>query len=411
MHRAISSLPYLRDLGWEPTVLCVDPRDVAAPRDERLLARVPSDVRVERCRAWPLSLTRLAGMRTLSWRAWRSLNHAGSRVIRETSPEVIFFTTTQYPVVSLGPRWTRKFSVPYVVDLQDPWVTDYYSRPGSPQPPGGWKYAAARAIAARLEPVSFMPAAGFVSVSPDYLLALASRYPWFSRKPQTTIPFGIDEREFARAIATEPPAFARGPGRTHLVSVGAAGPIMSRALAALFAQLRALREASPGLVDSLRLHFIGTSYAPAASARPSVKPIADGLGLGDLVSESTGRIPWHAAQSTLHAADGIIILASDEPGYTPSKIAGSFLAGRPCLVVASPGTGAARMNTDLGMGVRLDPSGSTPRALADFLAEVSQPNSAWRARRNERHFSDNYTALARTRQLAEFLDGVVAGTP
>jgi hypothetical protein len=410
MHRAVGALPYLRDLGWEATVLCVDARDVAAPRDDRLASLVPADVRVERCRAWPLSLTRLAGMRTLSWRSWLSLRRAGRRLIRETRPEIILFTTTQYPVVSLGPRWKREFSVPYVVDLQDPWLTDYYSRAGSPAPPGGWKYAFARAIAARMEPAAFMPASGFVSVSPDYLLALAARYPWFSGKPQATIPFGVDERESGNAAATERAAFEREPDKVHLVSVGAAGPIMAGALAALFAQLRDLRAASPGLAASLRLHFIGTSYAPEGLAQPSVKPAAAAHGVGDLVSESTGRVPWHVAQATLHAADGIIVLASDEPGYTPSKIAGSFLARRPCLVVASPGSGAARMSADLGLGAQLDPSGSTPGALGDFVADIGRPSPLWPARRNEGRFTETYTASARTRQLAEFLGGLSAGS-
>ena len=409
MYRAFTALPLLRQLGWEPTVLCVDARDVAAPRDERLAAIIPADVRVEACRAWPLALTRRVGMRTLSWRAWRSLDRAGSRLIGETRPDLVLFTTTQYPLVSLGPRWLRKFGVPYVVDLQDPWLTDYYSRPGSPRPPGGWKYAIAHALASRLEPAAFGPAAGFVSVSPDYLSALAARYPWFPAKPQATIPFGVDEREFAAAVSTAAPAFRREPGRVHLVSVGAAGPIMAPALTALFAQLRALRTTSPSLANSLKLHFIGTSYAPEGLARQSVMPIASAHGVGDLVEEATGRLPWHVAQSTLRAADAIIVLTSDERSYTPSKLAACFLAGRPCLIVASPEAGAASVNADLGMGMRLDPSGSTPTALGDFVSDIGRPDPEWPRRRNEQRFSSHYTASARTRELADFLERVLLG--
>jgi hypothetical protein len=407
MYRAFTALPLLRQLGWEPTVLCVDARDVAAPRDERLAALIPADVRVEACRAWPLALTRLFGMRTLSWRAWHSLDRAGSRLIAETRPDLVLFTTTQHPLVCLGPRWLRRFGVPYVVDLQDPWLTDYYSRPGSPRPPGGWKYAVAHAMAARLEPAAFGPAAGFVSVSADYLSTLAARYPWFSGRPQATIPFGVDERQFADAVATAAPAFRREPGRVHLVSVGAAGPIMAPALAALFTQLRALRAASPALAGSLRLHFIGTSYAPGGLARQSVMPIASAHGVGDLVDESTDRVPWHVAQATLHAADAIIVLTSGDTGYTPSKMASCFLAGRPCLIVASPEAGAAGIGADLGLGARLDPSGSTPAALGDFLADIASPDPEWPKRRNERRFSTHYTASARTGELAAFLRRVL----
>jgi len=407
MQRARTAIPYLGDLGWAATVLCVDARYVAAPRDERLAACVPAAIRVERCRAWPLGLTRLVGMRTLGWRAWGSMKRAGSRVIRETRPDLVLFTTTQFPLVTLGAAWRRMHGVPFVVDLQDPWVTDYYSRPGAPRPPGGWKYRIARIISRRLEPRAFAPAAGFVSVSPDYLRALGERYPWFAAKPQATIPFGVDEAEFAQAVTSEKAAFGREPGCVHLVSVGAAGPIMARSLNGLFAQLRSLRDRDPAAAGSLRLHFIGTSYA-ARGAAPSVKPLAEAHGVGDLVIEAADRVPWHVAQATMHGADGIIVLGSDEPSYTPSKMAGCFLARRPCLVVAPAGSGAARLNDELGLGRQLDPLGSTPRALEEFVADLRSASPQWPARRAEDLFRARYTAFARTRELAGFLDLVAS---
>lgn len=409
MQRARMALPDLASLGWEPTVLCVDARDVAAPLDERLAASVPKDVRIERCRAWPLALTSLIGMRTLSRRAKGSLDRAGRRLIEETRPDLVFFTTTQFPIVSLGAAWKRSHGVPYVVDLQDPWVTDYYSRPGAPRPPGGWKYRLASRSARRQEPEAFEPAAGFVSVSPVYLSDLGARYPWFSSKPQATIPFGADEHEFQLAAATAAPAFRREPGHIHLVSVGAAGPIMADGLRALFTQLRGLRDTAPELAKRVRIHFIGTSYAHAGAAQ-SVRPLADGIGVGDQVEEQTSRVPWHVAQATMSAADGIIVLGSSEPSYTPSKIAGCFLAALPCLVVATDGSGAARLNGELGLGERLDPSGSTPKALGDFLLDLGSTSPLWKTRRREAHFRDAFTSSARNRELAAFLDKALAGS-
>lgn len=409
MQRAVAALPHLGGLGWKATVLCVDPRFVEAPRDERLASCVPTGVHVERCGALPLGLTGLAGMRTLGWRAFGPMRRAGSRLIGAARPDLVLFTTTQYPLVLLGASWKRRHGVPFVVDLQDPWVTDYYSRPGAPPPPGGWKYRFARLTAKRLEPAAFESAAGFVSVSPSYLEALARRYAWFGGKPQATIPFGVDEREFELAVETERPAFAREPECVHLVSVGAAGPIMAPGLRYLFEQLRALRASSPRDAGSLRMHFVGTSYA-ARGAKPSVKPLADALGVGDLVSESTERIPWHVAQATMRAADGVIILGSDEPSYAPSKIAGCFLADRPCLVVAPRGSGVIRLTDELGLGTQLDPLGSTPRSLEEFLSDMRSAAPRWMARRAEALFRERYTALARTRELASFLDRVAAET-
>ncbi len=411
LHRVRTALPYLRAHGWHATVLAVHPDDVAAPRDESLSTRLPADVRVERCRAWPLHLTRRIGLRTLGWRAWRALDRAGARLIGEEKPDLVLFTTTQFLTVTLGPRWLRRFGVPFVVDLQDPWVTNYYSRPGAPPPPGGWKYRIARALAGRLEPAAFRPAAGFVSVSPAYLEELNTRYPWFSAKPQITIPFGVDEPEFATAIARAAPVFTREPDRLHLVSVGAIGPIMTFALRALFTQLQALRRESPELATRLRVHFFGTSYAPKDQAHPSVQPIAREYGLDDIVSESTARIPWDAAQATMRAADGLIVLTSDDPAYTPSKLAGCFLAHRPVLVVAGPTTAAAHANADLGLGRLLDPSAPPNGTLPKFIHDLTDRESHWQQRRRPAFFETYCTAAARTRELSHFLDRLIPSAP
>lgn len=403
MHRARTALPYLRALGWDATVLAVDPADVAAPRDEQLVATLPAEVRVVRCRAWPLQVTRRLGLRTLGWRSWRALDRAGTMLLREKKIDLVLFTTTQFLVTTLGPRWLRRFQVPYVIDLQDPWLTDYYERPGAPRPPGGWKYRFARLIAKKLEARAFRDAAGFVSVSPAYLKSLAQRYPWFATKPQATIPFGVDPGEYAALGADTPVMFSREPQGIHLVSVGAIGPIMAPALRALFVQLQTLRTTAPALAGKIKLHFIGTSYAPPDQARPSVLPIAEEYGVTSQVTEQTNRVPWHAAQGTMQAADGLLVLTSEESAYTPSKIAGCFLARRPLLVVTPADSAAARLATELGLGRRLDTAGQTPGALLDFIHLVTGPAATWLEPRREDVFQSQHTAAARSRLLADFL--------
>lgn len=403
MHRARTALPHLRDLGWEATVLAVDPQDVAAPRDDQLIAGLPAHVPIVRCRAWPLRVTQRFGLRTLGWRSWRALDRAGSALLRTGQFDLVLFTTTQFLVTTLGPRWLRRFGVPYVVDLQDPWLTDYYERPGAPPPPGGWKYHFAHFVAKKLEARAFRDAAGFISVSPAYFDALARRYPWFAAKPQAVIPFGVEPSEYTANQPTSAPAFVREPGHIHLVSVGALGPIMASAIRALLTQVQDLRARSPELASRLRLHFIGTSYAPAGQAKASVLPLAADLGLADLIAEQTDRVPWRTAQATMQAADGLLILTSDEASYTPSKIAGCFLARRPALVVTGAESGAARLTAELGFGLRLDPSGHTPMALADFLELVLGPTENWLSSRQENSFLQQYTAVARTRAMMKFL--------
>jgi hypothetical protein len=410
--RARLSLPYFREFGWEPVVLAVDPRQVAGLHDSRSASALPVDVAVHRCGALPARLTRFAGLGSLGPRAWLHLRGAGTKLLCRERFDLVFFSTTQSLVFTLGARWKKKFGTPFIVDVQDPWRTDYYERPGAPPPPGGWKYRFARWQAAHFEEPAFRPAAGFVSVSENYLGQLRARYPWFSAKPSTVIPFGVSEADFA-GVQGDPaiaPAFIREPGCAHLISVGAVGSIMAGALQALFAALRAFRDEQPALAARLRLHFIGTSYAPSAQAMPTVKPVAESHGVGDLVIEQPARIGYPESLKTMLAADALLLLGSDDPGYTPSKIAPYFLADRPVLAFVPAGSAAeARLaGLDFARVVSLPAADNLRYARDFFSALATDPARLRTGTRNTALFDAQFTARAGTRQLCEFFDQALA---
>ena len=66
------------------------------------------------------------------------------------------------------------------------------------------------------------------------------------------------------------------------------------------------------------------SSAPATiptTARPiAFRPLAEAAGVGDLVSETPQRIPYLDALEVLANSNVILLLGSDEPHYTASKI-------------------------------------------------------------------------------------------
>jgi glycosyltransferase involved in cell wall biosynthesis len=401
MQRARQCLPYLADHGWEAEVLAVSPEDVAMPLDARLAVGLPASVPVHRVRAWPLALCRSLGVGSLGLRAQRALGRAGSRLLESGHFDLVFFTTTQFPVLSLGAVWQRRHGVPYVVDWQDPWVTDYYSRPGAPPPPGGWKYRFAAWNARRSEPRVLASAAGLVSTSAEYVEQLRTRYPWFASRPAAVIPFGVEPSDFALAAAAEvAPGFTRRPGVRHIVYVGAAGPIMRPALEFLFQAVGGWLKAHPDRRPGLRLHFLGTSYAPAGRQLPSVQPLADAAGIGDLVEEQPARLGHFAALKTMQAADDLLLLGTTDAGYSPSKIATLALSGRPVLALIPGGGQLERQlaDTPVAQIARFSPSAETDRihAYLDHLpARVSASSLL------------GLTAKARTAELLAFLGRVI----
>ena len=340
-HRVRQSLPYYRDAGWEPTVLAVDPAEVAAPQDPILLETVPADVRVVRAGAIPRAWTARLGVGSLEARAIVPLARAGARLLRDAhlrgEPfDLVFFSTTAMGFTTLGPRWQRTFGVPFVIDLQDPWLSDYHDGDDAPPPPGGaLKYGLSQRVARTCEPYVMRRAAHVLSVSPAYPETIVARYPDIAPDRFTVLPFGAPERDFEVLDAVHVPNSVFDPtdGLEHWAYVGRAGGDMEFALDALFSALATARAADPGRYDRVRLHFVGTTYAEGERATKLVEPIAARHGVADLVDERPHRIPYFEALQILRDADALVIPGSDDPGYTASKLYPYILARRPLLAL------------------------------------------------------------------------------
>jgi hypothetical protein len=405
MQRVRMSLPYYAKYGWAATVLAVHPDDVPGTREPELCQTYPGDTRIVRCRTIGFRWFRRLGAGTIGWSAWWPLFWAGIRLLRCERYDLVLFSSTQFLILPLGIFWRALFRVPYLIDLQDPWRTDYYERPGAPPPPGGWKYQIARLCALFGEAPSYRLASGFMSVSPQYLLDLRQRYPWFAKKPQQTILFGSSTSDLVRAQqrGVAPTAFAKEPpGSLRLVYTGVAGPIMRESLGALFAALRALRQRQPVVAHKLRFYFFGTSYAPAAF--PVVQPLAQAYGVDDQVYEMPQRIGHLASLALLHQADVLILPGTNDPAYSPSKIYAYFLSQKPILGIARQGSQLAALLAQLGgarevLTLEDESHGAASEQIAQYLAEVATGRMPAPTRpRNESWFAEHCLAENLTRR-------------
>src|SRR5438128_1284725 len=104
MQRVRQSLPYFKEMGWEPTVLAVDEKFIDAySLDELLLETIPSDIRVIKVKAVKTSVTRKIGIGSLSIRSYYHIKRAGSKLLRSEHFDLVFFSTTAFHVMALGP--------------------------------------------------------------------------------------------------------------------------------------------------------------------------------------------------------------------------------------------------------------------------------------------------------------------
>lgn len=396
MQRVRVALPYFVAAGWDVTVLTVDDPTPTAPLEPELETTVPTAVRVVRSHCCSRRWTGLVGVNNVALRSLPFLFLTGCRLLGARRYDVVYFSTTMFIVLPLGRLWKMLCGVPYVIDLQDPWITDYYERPGSPPPPGGWKYRFAQGLGRALEGWTMRGAAGLLAVSAAYLDTLRRRYPGLRNTPAVELPFGSPDPDLAHLRAT----LARRPlllppGGTRLVFAGALGPGQLAAIEVLFAALAGVRRAGAHVT----VHFFGTSYDP--SARPVTLALAAQYGLQDCVHEQPGRLRYFDALQVTLEAEANLLLGSTDLAFTPSKILAVLAAGRPVLSIAPAGSAMITRLAELEQSCVSFPTGKPAPASVHATADWLQSLTTGRARPPELAALQKFDAhKVATRQLA-----------
>lgn len=410
--RARMTIPYFEDHGWEPTVLAVNPIHLAMPQDEWLLQGIPDRIRIHRCNALSRSWSIVPGLGNLDYRVLGRMRRYGDRLLASEGFDLIYFSTTVFTLMRLGPHWKKHFRVPYVVDYQDPWVNDHYRQHPEITPPGGrLKFGVVDRLSRRYETGVVKDCDGITSVSPDYLHQLQMRYTWSGTIPSLVLPFPGAERDFDR-IRSEPgsqSAFAANDGLQHWVYVGRGGPDMQFALSGFFAALQKWKAEQGAKYRRTRINFIGTSYAAAGQGTKTISPIAERYGVADIVSESTDRVPYESVLRMLLDADALIVPGSNDPAYTASKLYPYLMAEKPLLAIFHENSSVVDViNKTGGARVVTFASGTS---VDDLAVEVQRnwfdgDQYSFREPLNRQAFQP-YTDQASAQRLCDFFDQLV----
>ncbi len=349
------ALPFLSDLGWKATVVCVDSEGVAAPLDPVLGSTIPSEIAVHRVQAYSMRWTKLVGVGSLAARSYRRISTCVDRLLASQEFDLIYFSTTEFGLFPLGPRWLKAFGVPYVIDLQDPWVNPYY-RDNQVRPPGGYaKHRIHQWFATKQEPNVLRNASGIMVVSERYSRTLCDRYAFLDPGKFLTIPFAasLKDIDVATSSFVKNSCFDKSDGRTHWVYVGRCGPDMSYSLRSILASFKKYVRSQPDEAHQVLMHFIGTDYAAKDSCRFWVKPIAEELGIAQFIQEAPARIPYFEALRCLADADAVIVPGSSDSSYTASKIYPYIAARRPMLTVFHEESSVNNVVRRVGAGVNV----------------------------------------------------------
>ncbi|MCY1524797.1 hypothetical protein D9M68_597480 [compost metagenome] len=288
----------------------------------------------------------------------------------------------------LGAHWKNKFKTPYVVDMQDPWHSTYYEGKAKAERPP--KYWFSYRLNKYLEPIAMNKVDGLISVSQAYLDTLTARYPRLRQVPKQVITFAAFKQDFdwvKSNFASFKQSYPKEMESVNFVYVGRGGHDMRDALVLLFTAFKKGLTDYPEQFSKIRFHFIGTSYAPNGYGIPTIKPIAEEMGITKYVNEQTDRISFYQSIYTLLTADTLVIIGSDDPQYTASKIYPYIMAERPLLAFFHPESSAAQIieNCNAGKVISLiAPKDQALETINDYLynttaKKIAPPKMNWQS--------------------------------
>lgn len=325
---------HLREFGYDPIIITVQPKYYAWAIDEDNNRLLPDWMTVIRTAALEEKYTRRFGLGDIGIRSfgrhWRTL----VRLCRQGRIDLLYISVPSYVPMVLGRLIHEQFGIPYVVDYQDPWVTEYYWRvPKTQRPPPKWPLV--YAMARTLEPVALKKVSLIAGVSEGTINSVTERYDWLFEVDRVVAPLGGEPNDF-EFLRNNPRAnsiFDKNDGLLHLSYVGVIPVSMQLTLRALLDAVRMGVQEAPELFGRLRLHFVGTTYAANSDGLYQVLPLADEIGVRDNVDEHPARVPYLDALQLMLDSHGLLAIGSDEPHYTASKIFPNILARRPLLAI------------------------------------------------------------------------------
>jgi Glycosyl transferase 4-like domain len=377
VHRARLLAKGLPEFGWEPIVLTVDPRHYGNLLDPGLAELIPRDLHIEYVEPVPARVSRAFGVGDLSLRAFHSMRRRMRELLEAREVDLVFVSILPGYTGLLGGWAKRRFGVPFVLDYQDPWVSNW----GAAQPRFS-KRGVAHCLAAILEP-RFAPLADAVTaVSNGTLDGLRQRGLLRPDIPTAELPIGSDPQDLE---------IARRVGKSHLkketgiFDVVYLGTVPDKKLLILRAIFRAMR-ATPD-VAKMRFHFIGSSGRVDGDDSIGIGKMAGECGVAGLVRIEPRRIPYLDALRTMQDADALWMLGSVERHYTASKLFPYWLARRPIVGMAHAESTVVEIGQQLGGSRLCEYSSETDtdrsaECLLDLLRTLSAGDATIMPHRN-----------------------------
>ncbi len=403
VHRPRLFAQHLPAFGWEPIILTVHEKYYEEEPDWNLVKLLPPGLRIEKVKAFPITKPRFIG--DIGLRAFFPLYKKAKELIKKDDIDFLYIPIPSFYTALLG-RWLHASTgIKYGIDYIDPWVHHF---------PGADKLFSrhwfSKKLAKLLESIAVKHASLITGVAEGYYHGMLERNPVLKLSAlYEAMPYGGEPADHAglKDSTASPYLFAKN-NKLQMVYAGAMLPKAYKPLEIVFNCIAKAREN----FDQVEFHFIGTGKTANDPMGYNIKGLAEKYNLWqEVIFEYPQRIPYLDVLIHLQNADGILILGSTEPHYTPSKTYQSVLSAKPIFAILHQNSTAVDIIRKAGAGMVLDYDGENDliKIEKDFIPAFEKywewiktfdPNAV------DMNLFENYSARAVTGKLAGLLDKI-----
>jgi len=437
VHRTRLFAQHLPALGWDPVILTVDEKYYEEELDWELHKLIPSTQRIFKVNSFNIGKPRLIG--DIGLRAFFQLRKKALSLLQSEKFDFLYIPIPSFYTALLGPYLHKKTGVNYGIDYIDPWVHEF---PGSEKLFS--RHWFSTQLAKLLEPIAVKHASLITGVSEGYYLPVLDRNPHLKNKVITAaIPYGgeegdhefikktLDVRQNMLVNTNSNPLASLTTSDNSVFKFVYAGALLPKAYKPLEEIFKALQHYPKQLNDSttqqieeifkalqhypkqlndsttqqIQIHFIGTLG--------TIKPLAEKHGLfGKTVFEHPNRMPYLDVLKELDQADGIFILGSTEPHYTPSKVYQAVLSKKPILAVLHEQSSAVKVLRESNAGIVITMNGeedldSLAKRFLQGLNQFQNFQQSFNPSKINKAAFEQYSAKAVTSVLVDALNKIV----
>jgi hypothetical protein len=404
VHRSRLFAQHLPAFGWEPIILCVNERDYEEDLDWNLHSLLPTEQHIEKVRAFPVTKPRLIG--DIGLRAFFQLRRKALELVRKEKIDFVYIPIPSFYVSLMGSYLNRKTGVKFGIDYIDPWVHQF---PGSDKLFS--RHWFSTQLAKYLEPKALKNVSLITGVAEGYYQKVIERNPSLLNSCVFgAMPYGGEKQDHlaVKELGIKPYLFQNN-SKVQLIYAGAMLPKAYEPLQLFFEVI----EENPDVFKDIEIHFIGTGKTPNNPLGFNIKTYAEKYGLLEKqVFEYPKRIPYLDVLIHLENSDGVFILGSTEPHYTPSKTYQGVLSEKPIFAMLHTASTAAEIleSSKAGIVFRMVPDNLSEKKqelLTKFMQFLSFKDTFSSSNVDLNQF-EQYSAENVTNQLAVLLNQVTS---